>query len=195
MGDYALCKEIRLKLTPAKVSLLEIMRAWAKAHLNDIYSETLLTEANIRRYLTPQHTLVMMIVLSPCESQRFKTASGPQARPQRRKGKKPQGAKSAKRSSDYSLLPPIGQPPLLIFICPPKPSTPIPKVTISIPPTSAPKPTLLPTPSSKAGASEVVQEAPVAIEITQVPQVTVLLTTVPPPKLLHLCLHSSRQVM
>lgn len=46
-------KSIRPMETPEEVSRVEVVRAWVKAHRDDVYFEALLDEASLRRYLAP----------------------------------------------------------------------------------------------------------------------------------------------
>lgn len=57
-GVMSIDKEKKPKVTPTNVARLEIVRAYAKALPNNVFSEALLIKANIRRYLVPLlHTL------------------------------------------------------------------------------------------------------------------------------------------
>lgn len=46
-------KEVELVSTKEKEARLKTIQAWVKSHLQDVYIDTLLKEANISRYLAP----------------------------------------------------------------------------------------------------------------------------------------------
>lgn len=53
MGVFPEDKDVGPKVTLEEADQLETIRAWVKAHSDDVFSEALLDEASIRRYLAP----------------------------------------------------------------------------------------------------------------------------------------------